>query len=296
VKPVESPYLVPFDGSFRVDKAATAPPDGEDDKGKWKKKLKKKLKKRVKQLYQLQRLLYADDRYAVLLIFQAMDAAGKDGTIRNVLSGVDPAGFQVYSFKEPSAEELDHDFLWRSACRLPERGRIGVFNRSYYEEALVVRAHPEYLVSQRLPRELSLDELWDERYASFRHHERHLWRCGTIVLKFWLNVSQDEQRRRFIDRVDHPEKHWKFSAGDIEESRLWDKYMQAYEDALNATSRRWAPWYAIPADDKDYMRLCVSEVVVKTIESMPLHYPPPDREDRERMMALREELAAELGD
>jgi len=286
---IDSPYLVPFDGTFRVADAPTAPPRSGatvDDK-----KRAKKLKKRVKQLDKLQRVLYADDRYALLLVFQAMDAAGKDGTIRAVMSGVNPAGFQVYSFKQPSAEELDHDFLWRTSCRLPERGRIGVFNRSYYEEVLVVRVHPEVLAGQKLPQEAALDQVFDGRFASIRDHERHLARNGTVVVKFWLNVSQDEQRRRFLARIDDPAKNWKFSAGDVAEAKRWKDYMKAYEAALNATSRPCAPWYAIPADDKPFMRQCVADIVVATLEGLPLKVPKPRKKDRQKMAALRGELA-----
>jgi PPK2 family polyphosphate:nucleotide phosphotransferase len=289
VKPVDSPYLVPSDGSFRVAHAATAPPDGDDDK----RRCEKAIKKANKQLAKLQRMLYADDRFSLLLVFQAMDAAGKDGTIRAVMSGVNPAGFQVYAFKQPSAEELDHDFLWRTASRLPERGRIGIFNRSYYEEVLVVRVHPEYLKGQKLPREVPLDQLWDERYASLCEHEHHLARNGTVVVKFWLNVSRQEQRRRFLDRVDDSSKNWKFSAGDVAESRLWDGYMSAYEAALNGTSRAWAPWYAIPADSKPFMRMAVADIVVRTLEALPLSYPKPSKSDRQEMLDLRDELLEE---
>ncbi len=286
---VDSPYLVPSDGAFRIADAPTTPPEDSsadsDAKG-----ANKKIKKRTKQLDKLQRLLYADDRHSLLLVFQAMDAAGKDGTIRAVLSGLNPAGFQVHSFKQPSAEERDHDFLWRTACRLPERGRIGVFNRSYYEEVLVVRVHPEYLAGQQLPREVSLDQVWDQRFTSIRDHEQHLARNGTAVVKFWLNVSHEEQHRRFVARIDDPAKNWKFSAGDVAESRLWDDYMQAYEEALNATSRPWAPWYAIPADDKPFMRKCVADILVETLSRLPLKYPEPRKKDREKMGALRGEL------
>jgi PPK2 family polyphosphate:nucleotide phosphotransferase len=203
-----------------------------------------------------------------------MDAAGKDGTIRAVMSGINPAGCQVYSFKVPSAEELDHDFLWRTAVRLPERGRIGIFNRSYYEEVLVVRVHPELLDAQRLPqRPDDLAELWRQRHESIRAHERHLAESGTVIVKFWLNVSKEEQRERFLDRIEEPEKNWKFSARDVHERGFWDAYMQAYEDALNATSRPWAPWYAIPADSKSTMRMTVAEILVETLESLDLRYP-----------------------
>lgn len=287
MKPVASPYLVPTDGSFELSAFPTAPPDGaaSDEDA-----LKKKLKKRTKKLADLQRALYADDRHALLLVFQAMDAAGKDSTIRSVMSGVNPAGFQVFAFKQPSKEELDHDFLWRSARRLPERGRIGIFNRSYYEEVLVVRVHPEYLGGQKLPRTPELDALWTERFESIRDHEKHLARNGTVVVKFFLNVSQPEQHRRFVARIDNPTKNWKFSAGDVVESRLWDKYMHAYQEALRATSTESAPWYCIPADSKPYMRLTVSEIVHGFLKRMPLKFPKPSEADLARMQELRKEL------
>ncbi|HEX9732163.1 MAG TPA: PPK2 family polyphosphate kinase [Thermoanaerobaculia bacterium] len=281
-----SPYLVPYDGTFRLAGASTAPPAGAPDE----KKSKKRLKKLTEQLDDLQRVLYADDRYAVLLIFQALDAGGKDSTIRAVLSGVNPAGCQVFSFKQPSAEELDHDFLWRTARRLPERGRIGVFNRSYYEEVLVVRVHPEYLGAQKLPRRPSGEKLWQERYASIVDHERHLARSGTVVLKFWLNVSREEQRKRFLSRLDEPEKNWKFAAGDVAERGHWDAYQSAYEEALNATSRPWAPWYAIPADDKPYMRATVARIVVDALKGLGLEYPQVGPDERARFAEMREIL------
>ncbi len=284
-----SPYLVPFDGSFRVGGAASAPP--EDAPGR--KRCKKRLAELTEQASDLQRRLYAHDHHAVLLIFQAMDAAGKDGTIRAVMSGINPAGCQVSSFKVPSAEELDHDFLWRTTRRLPERGRIGVFNRSYYEEVLVVRVHPEYLGNQRLPDPAPLDRLWQERYESIRDLEQHLARSGTVILKFWLNVSLEEQRQRFLARLDEPEKNWKFSAGDVRERGFWGDYMRAYEDALNASSRPWAPWYAIPADSKPYMRLCVAEILVATLEGLGLSYPKVDAEERKRFDEMRALLEAE---
>ena len=265
-----SPYLVPFDGTFRVADAPTTTP-GEPE---GKKALAKQLRKEVKQIAELQRRLYAEDRRALLLVFQAMDAAGKDGTIRAVMSGVNPAGCQVHSFKQPSSLELDHDFLWRTSKALPERGRIGVFNRSHYEETLVVRVHPEYLKYQRLPSiPEDLGSLWSERYASIRQHEAHLARNGTVILKFWLNVSQDEQRRRLLARIQDPAKNWKFSSKDVEERKLWPAYMQAYEDTLNATSRDGAPWYAIPADHKPTMRLIVAAIVRRTLEAMDPQYP-----------------------
>lgn len=288
VEPAESPCLVPFDGSFRVAEAPTEPPDGAG-----KKKIhKKELEETVEKLRPLQRKLYADDRYSLLLVFQAMDAAGKDGTIRHVMTGVNPAGCQVSSFKAPSSEELDHDFLWRIYRRLPERGRIGIFNRSHYEETLVVRVHPEFLAAQRLPR-LDLDTLWEERFRSIREMERHLASNGTVILKFWLNVSKDEQRKRFMDRIDEPESNWKFSKKDVLEREHWSAYMEAYEEALNATSRPFAPWYAVPADDKSFMRRTVAEIIAATLERLPLRYPSVSDEERTEMLALRESLADE---
>jgi PPK2 family polyphosphate:nucleotide phosphotransferase len=288
IDPIASPYLVPFDGSFRVADAPTAPPEPAD-----KKTLEKQLKKTVKKISELQRKLYADDRFGVLLMFQAMDAAGKDGTIRAVTSGVNPAGFQVHAFKRPSAEELDHDFLWRTSKALPERGRIGIFNRSYYEEVLVVRVHPGYLGGQKLPHRPELDELWAQRLESLRDHEKHLARNGKVIIKFWLNVSHAEQHRRFVDRIDEPEKNWKFSAGDVAESRHWEAYMKAYEEALNGTSRPGAPWYAIPADSKPYMRAVVADIILRTLESLPLRWPEPDPDDVAQMGELRKELTGE---
>jgi PPK2 family polyphosphate:nucleotide phosphotransferase len=287
LKPVDSPYLVPTDGNFVLAEASSKPPEG--DEKQW----ESELEKHVKRIAKLQRKLYADDRFSLLLVFQAMDAAGKDSTIRKVLSGVNPAGFQVCSFKQPSSEELDHDFLWRSARRLPERGRIGVFNRSYYEEVLVVRVHPEYLGGQKLPFDAPHETFWDERYQSIREHERHLAHNGTVVVKFWLNVSRGEQLQRFVDRIDEGDKNWKFSAGDVKESRLWDKYMDGYEQALNATSRPWAPWYAIPADDKPFMRKAVADIIERTLESLPLRWPEPSEDDRQEMNELRAELVVE---
>jgi PPK2 family polyphosphate:nucleotide phosphotransferase len=285
------PYGIPFEGTFRVADAPTRPPADAPDK----KERKQRLKRAIDRLDDLQRVLYADNRYSLLLVFQAMDAAGKDGTIRAVMSGVNPAGCQVHSFKQPSAEELDHDFLWRTARRLPERGRIGIFNRSYYEEVLVVRVHPEYLEAQRLPRIPDAAALWEERYASIRDHERHLARNGTIVLKFWLNVSRDEQRKRFLDRLEEPDKNWKFSIADVKERGHWDAYMSAYEAALNATSRPWAPWLAVPADSKSYMRMIVAESIVRTLDSLDLAYPRVEPDRRERFGEMRSRLEEEGG-
>jgi PPK2 family polyphosphate:nucleotide phosphotransferase len=231
----------------------------------------------------------------VLLIFQALDAAGKDGTIRAVLSGVNPVGCQVYAFKAPNAEELDHDFLWRVTRNLPERGRIGVWNRSHYEEVLVVRVHPEFLDGQQLPRRpAQLEELWKERYESIVDAERHWARNGCVILKFFLHVSQQEQHKRFLDRVTDPENHWKFNAGDLAESKHWGDYMRAYQDALNATSRPWAPWYAIPADSKSYMRAAVAQIVTKTLGGLELPAPVLTARAREAIEKARRELEAEV--
>lgn len=286
----ESPYLVPFDGSFDLAKASCDPPE---DAGS-KKANKAKLNELQTEMRELQRKLYAADTYSLLLVFQAMDAAGKDGTIRAVMSGVNPAGCQVHSFKQPSAEELDHDFLWRSATRLPERGRIGIFNRSYYEEVLVVRVHPEYLGAQRLPEvPEDLSELWDERYRSIRDHEHHLRRNGTVVLKFWLNVSKDEQKARFLSRIDEPAKNWKFSSSDVKERGHWDEYMAAYEDLLNETSREEAPWYAVPANSKSFMRVQVAQIVVDALKAMDLEYPTLGDKEQARLDDMRDLLTNE---
>lgn len=279
-----SPYLVPFDGSFQVAAASTSPlTDGHGLKGKHRKSAHRELNK-------LQRVLAAGDSHAVLLVFQAMDAAGKDSTIRAVMQGVDPSGCQVFSFKKPSSLELDHDFLWRTTCRLPERGRIGIFNRSQYEEVLVVRVHPQILESQKLPDTIDPGTIWDDRLRSIREQEEHLARNGTVILKFWLNVSKDEQKRRFLARLDDPDKNWKFEPGDVVERAHWDDYMYAYEQALNATSRPWAPWYAIPADNKSYMRARVAGIIIEALQSIGLEYPEPTEEDRVEFARAREEL------
>jgi len=279
-----SPYLVPYDASFRVADASTSPTT------KGHRHLRKHRKEATRNLNKLQRVLAAGDRHALLLVFQAMDAAGKDSTIRAVMQGVDPSGCQVFSFKKPSSLELDHDFLWRTTCRLPERGRIGIFNRSQYEEVLVVRVHPQILGGQKLPGEISLDTVWDTRLQSIREQEDHLARNGTVIIKFWLNVSKDEQKRRFLARLDNPDKNWKFEPGDVVERHYWDDYMNAYEHALNATSRPHAPWYAIPADDKPYMQARVAEIIIDTLQNIGLEYPEPSDEDREEFAAARAEL------
>jgi len=288
--PPASPYVVPFDGTFSVADAPTTPPPdaGNEDA------LDAELRARVGEIADLQERLYAQDRYSLLLVFQAIDAAGKDSTIRAVTTGVNPAGFQVSSFKAPSKEELDHDFLWRTTERLPERGRIGVFNRSYYEEVLVVRVHPAFLDGQRLPNRPPPEALWRERYASIRDHEAHLARNGTVILKFWLNISKDEQARRFIRRIDRPSKNWKFSAGDLVERGFWDAYVEAYEEALAATSRPYAPWYAIPADDKPFMRLEVARIVRDQLAALDPAFPVLGDEELATLGEYRAALAAEL--
>lgn len=246
----------------------------------------------VKELSELQRMHYASNSYAVLLIFQAMDAAGKDGAIRNVMSGVNPQGCQVFSFKHPSPMELDHDFLWRTTQCLPERGRIGIFNRSYYEEVLIVRVHPEILRSQRLPDGL-LDEktIWQDRYRSIVDMESHLHRNGTRIIKFFLHLSEEEQRKRFLDRINEPDKNWKFSLADMEERKFWPQYMQAYEECLSATSTKNSPWHVVPADDKENARLIISEIVLDTFKSLKMHYPETDAKRQQELLSIRRQLS-----
>ncbi len=245
----------------------------------------------VEQLSDLQRLLYATDTHSVLLIFQAMDAAGKDGAIGHVLRGINPQGCEVYSFKHPSAEELDHDFLWRTTCRLPSRGRIGVFNRSYYEEVLIVRVHPEILRGEQLPAELTGKKtIWEGRYRSIVDFEDHLHRNGTKIIKFFLHLSKEEQRKRFLARIDELDKNWKFSAADMAERKFWDQYMEAFEDCLHATSSKAAPWYVVPADDKRNARLIISRVVIERLESLKMSYPKLSPAEREKLLELRKEL------
>ena len=285
-------HRVPFK-DFKLSHSSTKPPANTPSK----EELKKRLADLTKEMATLQEKLYADNRYSLLLIFQAMDAAGKDGTIEAVTSGVNPAGFQISSFKQPSATELEHDFLWRTTLHLPERGRIGVFNRSYYEEVLVVKVHPEYLGGQHLPATPQTDEalqaLWQQRYESIRGHEKHLASNGFVVLKFFLNVSKAEQKQRFLDRLNDTEKHWKFSLGDVAERKHWDQYMQAYQDALSETSREYAPWYAIPADSKHYMRVAVAEIIVETLKALPLAYPTVSDKDKALFEQARQHLTQE---
>jgi PPK2 family polyphosphate:nucleotide phosphotransferase len=251
------------------------------------------LEKNLEELEAAQDLLYADDRYAVLIVLQAMDAAGKDGTIKHVMSGVNPQGCQVFSFKQPSTEELDHNFLWRYMKCLPERGRIGIFNRSYYEDVLVVKVHPEILDRQKLPTGKRGKSFWEGRYEDINAFERHLARNGTILLKFFLNVSKGEQKRRFLERLERPEKNWKFSAADLAERGRWDDYMAAYEEALNATSTEWAPWYVIPADHKWAARAIVADLLTTTLCSLDLHYPEVTAAQRQALAEAQRQLEKE---
>src|SRR5215467_1786974 len=245
----------------------------------------------VAALAQLQDMLYAQDRWAILLIFQAMDAAGKDGAIKHVMSGLNPQGCQVYSFKTPSSEDLDHDFLWRCMKCLPERGRIGVFNRSYYEETLVVRVHPEILARQRLPPELVTKSIWDERLQDIRHFERYLGRNGVVVRKFFLNVSKKEQKRRFLARIDEPEKNWKFSASDAREREHWDEYMRAYEETIRSTATKVAPWYVVPADKKWFTRMVVAAAVIDALADLDLEYPEVDEAKVKQLAEVKRTLS-----
>jgi PPK2 family polyphosphate:nucleotide phosphotransferase len=288
--PVKNPYLVPFDGSFKIKKAVTEAkdrPKKEDNVAA--------LAESVERLAELQGKLYADDRYSVVLIFQALDAAGKDGTIRAVMSGVNPQGTQVYAFKQPSSEELDHDFMWRVQRALPERGRIGIFNRSHYEEVLVVRVHPDFLHGQKLPRiPKKLDDLWDERFESIKDAEKHWARNGAVIIKFFLNVSQEEQHKRFLSRIEDADHNWKFSPTDAAESEHFDDYMKAYEAMLNATSREYSPWYCIPADSKSHMRRIVAETIVATLEQLPLVFPEVSDRRKAEMEETRRKLRVGL--
>jgi PPK2 family polyphosphate:nucleotide phosphotransferase len=259
-----------------------------------KKQYRNLLKDHVAQLSSLQQLLYASNRYALLLIFQAMDAAGKDGAINHVMSGVNPQGCQVFSYKHPSATELQHDFLWRTTRDLPERGRIGIFNRSYYEEVLIVRVHPEILRSEGVGYE-PLDEktVWQNRFRSIVDLEKHLHRNGTRIVKFYLHLSKNEQRKRFLQRIDEPDKNWKFSLADVEERKFWKRYMSAFEDCLSATSTREAPWYVVPADDKENARLIVSQIILDTLNGLEMTYPEVSAERRKELQSIRERLIKE---
>ncbi len=250
-----------------------------------------RLQSQVEELSELQQLQYASNRYAVLLIFQAMDAAGKDGAIRHVMSGVNPQGCQVFSFKHPSPVELDHDFLWRTTLSLPERGRIGIFNRSYYEEVLIARVHPEILQNERLPDPLTSSKtIWTERYRSIVDLEKHLHCNGTRIIKFFLHLSKEEQRKRFLERIDDPDKNWKFSLADVEERKFWDDYMEAYEACIGATSTKEAPWHVVPADDKKNARLIISEIILDVFKGLKMSYPATDAKRRQELQLIRKSL------
>lgn len=287
---ISRPYRVNDGRTFRLkdfDPTDTGALKRED-----KVRAKEALQMGVELLAGLQDTLYAQDKWSVLLIFQAMDAAGKDGVIKHVMSGINPQGCQVFSFKSPSAEELDHDFLWRCQKRLPERGRIGIFNRSYYEETLVVRVHPELLAHQKLPPELVGKHIWKERFQDIRSFERHLARNGTIVRKFFLNVSKGEQKKRFLERIDTPEKNWKFAAADVRERGFWKDYMAAYEDMIRHTATPESPWYVVPADNKWYTRIVVAAAVIEALSSLKLAYPEISAAQRRELAAAKRALLA----
>jgi len=291
IKRLLDPYFVTKGRKFRL--ADVDPGDTGGLKSEFKAEAKLLLAQGVRWLAEEQVRLYAQDRWSVLLIFQAMDAAGKDSTIKHVMSGVNPQGVQVHSFKKPSEEELDHDFLWRCAKALPERGRIGIFNRSYYEEVLVVRVHEELLARQKLPAAPEGRDLWRHRYQSIRDFERHLARNGYLILKFFLHVSKKEQKKRFLARLDEPEKHWKFSAADAAERRHWDDYAHAYEEMVRGTAAKHAPWYVVPADNKWYTRLVVAAAIVEAMERLELRYPRMDAARRRELAAARGALLRE---
>lgn len=282
------PYAVTKGKGFRlkdIDPGDTGKLETED-----KPKAKAALQAGVEALATLQDILYAQDRWSVLLIFQAMDAAGKDGAIKHVLSGVNPQGCEVSSFKAPTSEDLDHDYLWRCTKRLPERGRIGIFNRSYYEEALVVRVHPELLAKQKLPEKCVTKKIWDERFEDIRNFEKYLTRNGTIVRKFFLHVSEDEQKNRFLERIDNPDKNWKFSAADARERGYWDDYMSAYEDIIRETSTPESPWYVVPADNKWFTRVVVAAAVIDSLASLDLGYPKVSEAHRKELAGIKQVL------
>ena len=285
---ISSPYRVRDGKKFRlkdVDPADTAGYTSED-----KPRSKEALTRGVAALSELQEMLYAQDRWAVVLIFQAMDAAGKDGAIKHVMSGVNPQGCQVYSFKAPSAEELDHDYLWRCFKQLPERGRIGVFNRSYYEEVLTVRVHPEFLDRQRLPPQFVTKDIWRERFEDICHFERYLSRNGVLVLKFFLHLSKKEQKKRFLARIDDADKNWKFSPSDFKERQFWDEYMEAYDDMIRHTATKHAPWYVVPADNKWFTRIVVAAAIIDSLWSLDLEFPQVDDQRRAELLEIRKQL------
>jgi PPK2 family polyphosphate:nucleotide phosphotransferase len=284
------PYRVTNGKKFRL--ADVDPGDTGELKSADKPRAKAALQTGIEALAELQDTLYAQDRWSILLVFQAMDAAGKDGTIKHVMSGVNPQGCQVSSFKSPSNEDLDHDYLWRCVKELPQRGRIGIFNRSYYEETLVVRVHPEFLAGQKLPKKCVTKHIWKERFEDIRNFESYLHRNGTIVRKFFLHVSKDEQQRRFLDRLDRPEKNWKFSSNDAKERGHWDEYMKAYEAMIRATATKESPWYVVPADNKWFTRVIVAAAVIDALASLDLHYPQVSPAKLEELAEARRLLVA----
>jgi PPK2 family polyphosphate:nucleotide phosphotransferase len=283
-----SNYVVKANSDIKLEKYDT----GDTANYKSKNEARDLLEKNIEKMTELQDKLYAMDRYSLLIIFQAMDAAGKDSTIKHVMSGLNPQGTQVFSFKQPSKEELDHGYLWRITKSLPERGRIGIFNRSHYEEVLVVKVH-DLIKFQRLPEETVKDNIWEQRYKQISEFERYLFENGTIVLKFFLHVSKEEQKKRFMDRIDDPSKNWKFSSADAEERKYWDQYQKAYEEAISATSTKQAPWYIIPADKKWFARLLVSDIIVDTLTKLKLEYPKLSKEQLEELEKSKKTLLAE---
>ena len=285
------PYCIDDGKRFRL--KDVDPDDTAGFKSEAKSRAQEALQEGVQVLAKLQDVLYAQDRRAVLLIFQAMDAAGKDGAIKHVMSGVNPQGCQIFSFKAPTSEDLDHDYLWRCMKHLPERGRIGIFNRSYYEECLVVRVHEELLQGQKLPPELLSKRIWEERFHDIRAFERYLARNGVVIRKFFLHVSRGEQRKRFLERIDNPEKNWKFSPSDAKERKYWKDYMAAYEDMIRNTATKHAPWYVVPADNKWFTRIVVAAAVIDALDSLDLHYPTVDDAKRKELAAIRRALLRE---
>ena len=285
---LSKPYRITNGKKFRL--KHVDPADTGDLKSADKPRAKEALQNGVEAMAELQDVLYAQDRWSLLLIFQAMDAAGKDGTIKHVMSGVNPQGCQVSSFKGPTSEDLDHDYLWRCVKQLPERGRIGIFNRSYYEETLVVRVHPEFLAGQKLPKECVTKDIWKERFQDIRAFERYLYRNGTAVVKFFLHISKEEQQKRFLERLDDPDKNWKFSVNDARERSFWDDYMEAYEETIRETASENSPWYVVPADNKWFTRVIVAAAVIDALAAMKLQYPKVSEAKRQELAATRKEL------
>ena len=285
---LSSPYRITDGDHFRL--KDIDPGDTGDLKSEDKPRAKEALQTGVEALAEMQNILYAQDKWAVLVIFQAMDAAGKDGAIKHVLSGINPQGCEVYSFKAPTSTDLDHDYLWRTQMKVPERGRIGIFNRSYYEEVLVVRVHPELLVHQKLPQKFIDKDIWENRYKDIRNYEKYLARNGVAICKFFLHVSRGEQKKRFLERLENPDKNWKFSASDMKERPFWKDYMRAYEDAIRATAGEHAPWYVIPADNKWYTRVVVAAAIITTLASLDLGYPKIDKAKRKELAAAKRTL------